>query len=286
MLIGGDGKSTYYVAFIGALWWDNAMPRSAWDKPKILKALRRLSKQKQDLSYNRMTQRHQALVSAAAYHFGSYRAAVEHAEIDYRTVLRRPRWTKLMIIKLIKAARRAGEDLHWSAVTQRRDDLGKAAFAALQSRLFGRWDKALQAAGLDVDDVAIYRRWDSHTILFELRCLARDGEAVNSGAIQREDPGLHAAAVRQFGGYDQALRAAKLDPLVYRRRRRWTPQQVVTELKMLYRGKSSKFSATALRKQHSSLYGAALRHFGSLSAACGAAGLRMKTKKRPGKRIP
>jgi hypothetical protein len=280
MLIRGGGMSTYFVAFIGALWWDNAMPRSAWDKPKILKALRRLSKQKQDLSYNKMSRQHQALVSAAAYHFGSYRAAIEHADIDYRMVLRRPRWTKLMIIKLIKAARRAGEDLHWSAVTQRRDDLGRAAFAALQPRLFGRWDKALQAAGLDVDDVAIYRRWDQHTILFELRCLAREGEAINSGTIQREDPGLHAAAVRQFGGYDEALRAAKLDPLVYRRRRRWTPQQVAKELKLLYRGKGASFSAAGLRKQNSSLYGAALRHFGTLSAARLAAGLTAQSRTR------
>jgi hypothetical protein len=280
MLIRGGGMSTYFVAFIGALWWDNAMPRSAWDKPKILKALRRFSKQKQDLSYNKMSRQHQALVSAAAYHFGSYRAAIEHADIDYRMVLRRPRWTKLMIIKLIKAARRAGEDLHWSAVTRRRDDLGRAAFAALQPRLFGRWDKALQAAGLDVDDVAIYRRWDSHTILFELRCLAGDGEAINSGTIQREDPGLHAAAVRQFGGYDEALRAAKLDPLVYRRRRRWTPQQVAKELKLLYRGKGASFSAAGLRKQNSSLYGAALRHFGTLSAARLAAGLTAQSRTR------
>jgi hypothetical protein len=257
------------------------MPRSAWDKPKILKALRQLFKQKKDLSYNNMAKRHQALVSAAAYHFGSYRAAIEHAGIDYRFVLRRPRWTKQMIIRLIKSARRAGEDLHWSAVTQRRDDLGRAAFAALQPRLFGRWDKALQAAGLDVDDVAIYRRWDAHSILFELRCLAQDGDAVNSGAIQREDPGLHAAAVREFGGYDQALRAAKLDPLVYRRRRRWSKSDVIKELKSLFRGKGAKrLSSVVLRQQHSSLYGAAIRHFGSLSKAKTAAGVASKSKVR------
>src|SRR3712207_8249638 len=37
----------------------------------------------------------------------------------------------------------------------------------------------------------------------------QDQEPLNSGAIQRDDSGLHAAAVRHFGSYDKALRAAK-----------------------------------------------------------------------------
>jgi hypothetical protein len=257
------------------------MPRIAWDKERILTALRQLYKKGEDLSYNRLARKHQALVSAAAYHFGSYRKAVERAGIDYTSVTRRPRWTKQAIIALIKKARRSGEDLHWSAVTRRRDELGLAAFASLQPRLFGRWDKALQGAGLDADDVAIYRRWDRHSILFELRGLAREGEPLNSGAIQKSDPGLHAAAVRHFGGYDAALKAAKLEPSQHRRRRRWTEDQVVKELKALYRGKgATKPSTSELRKNHSALYGAATRFFGTLSAALTAAGAPAKSKAR------
>src|SRR5947209_5696512 len=215
------------------------MARTAWDKPRIIKALRQLYKKGAELSYNRLAKRQQSLVSAAAYHFGSYRTAVEKAGIDYAAVTRRPRWTKQAIITLIKQARRNGEDLHWSAVTKRRDELGLAAFASLQPRLFGRWDRALQAAGLDADDVAMYRKWDRHSILFELRGLAREREPLNSGAIQKSDPGLHAAAVRHFGGYDAALRAAKIEPSDHRQRRRWTKKLVVKELKGLYRGKGS-----------------------------------------------
>src|SRR2546421_3550222 len=170
-----------------------------WDKDEVAQSLRKLHRTGADLSYNKLARRRQSLVSAAAYHFGSYRKAVERAGIDYATISRRPRWTKLAIITQIKQARRKGEDLHWSAVTRRRDELGLAAFASLQPRLFGRWDKALQAAGLDADDVAMYRKWDRNSILFELRELAKDREPLNSGAIQRSDPGLHAAAVRHFG---------------------------------------------------------------------------------------
>ena len=65
-----------------------------WDKSKIAAALKKLHKQGNDLSYNLLAKKDQSLVSAAAYHFGSYRKAVERAGIDYAEVIRRPRWTK------------------------------------------------------------------------------------------------------------------------------------------------------------------------------------------------
>src|SRR3954469_25082321 len=192
-----------------------------WTKDEIVKAIKRAYAQGRDLSYNGMAAKQQSLVSAAAYHFGSYRKAVERAGVDYAEVTRRPRWTKQRIIGLIKGGKRDEQDLHWSAVTKRRDELGRAAFASLQPRLFGSWDRALTAAGLDADDVNRYRKWDREGILFELRERHKDQEALNSGAIQKEDPGLHAAAVRHFGSYDAALRGARIDPSKVRERKRW-----------------------------------------------------------------
>src|SRR5689334_11965925 len=208
-----------------------------WDKDEILRAIRKIHKQKKDLSYNAMTRRMQSLVSAAAYHFGSYRAAVERAGIDYATVIRRPRWTRPLIIGLIKNAKRRGDDLHWSAVTRRRDELGKAAFASLQPRLFGTWDRALHAAGLDADEINLYRKWNRNSIAFELKHMASENQPLSSGAVQKEDPGLHAAALRYFGSYDAALRAAKIDPATVRQRQTWTKQRVVAELKKMAKGK-------------------------------------------------
>src|SRR3954463_7763246 len=165
-----------------------------WDQQNILLKLRQLHRADKDLSYNAMCRTLQPLLSASAYHFGSYRSAIDKAGIDYAEVARRPRWSKQMIIQLIKQARRRDEDLHWSAVIKRRDELGKAAFASLQPRLFGKWDRALHAAGLDADEVNRYRKWNKDTIVFELRGRAKEREPLNSGAVQRDDPGLHAAA--------------------------------------------------------------------------------------------
>jgi len=190
-----------------------------WTKQRILTELKALHKKGRDLSYNNLAKKNQALVSAAAYHFGSYRTAIERAGIDYADVVRRPRWTKPRVIALIKAARRKHEELNWASVTQRPDDLGKAAFAAIQPRLFGSWDRALHAAGLDADDVSRYRRWNKSTIAYELRSRAADGLGVNSGAVQKDDAGLHAAALRHFSTFDEALRAARISPGKVRKRK-------------------------------------------------------------------
>lgn len=246
-----------------------------WDKPQILKTLKKLHKQGADLSYNALASSQQSLVSASAYHFGSYRGAVEKAGIDYADVVRRPRWSKATIIKLIKNAKRDGVDLHWSAVTKRRDELGKAAFASLQPRLFGSWDRALTAAGLDADEVNKYRKWNKDTIIFELRARSKDHSSLNSGSLQREEPGLHAAAVRHFGSYDEALLAARLDPEKLRQRRAWDKQRVRDELKVSQKD-GRHLSDSAVRKQNPALYGAAVRLFGSFTTARAAAGIKWK----------
>jgi len=237
-----------------------------WDKPRIIEELRRYSRRGGDLSYNSLARKKQSLVSAAAYHFGSYRRAIEDAGIDYAEVVRRPRWTKQSIIRLIKDARRKGIDLHWSAVTRRRDELGRAAFASLQPRLFGKWDRALSAAGLDADEISRYRKWDRDSVVYELRSRAADQEALNSGAIQREDSGLHAAAVRHFGSYDAALRAAKVDPDNVRRRRSWTRPQVITALRQAHR-EHQNLADSSIRRENPALYGAAVRLFGTFTSA-------------------
>lgn len=237
-----------------------------WDKERIVQELRKLHKKGATLSYNALAARNQKLVSAAAYRFGSYRAAIEQAGIDYADVLRRPRWTKQNIIQIIKAAKRKGVDLHWAAVTKRRDEIGKAAFAAIQQRLFGSWDRALHAAGLDSDDVAIYRTWDKSSVIFDLRARASNNEAMNSGKLQKDDPGLHAAAVRYFGTYDAALRAAKLDPDKHRERKRWTQALVIKELKAAKKT-HKKISDSLIRKGNPALYGALVRLFGSFANA-------------------
>jgi hypothetical protein len=250
-----------------------------WTKDTIQRALRRQYRAKADLSYNSMAKQMQSLVSAAAYHFGSYRNAVVKAGINYDDIVRRPRWTKAMIIQLIKQARRKHEDLNWSSASKRRDELGRAAFAALQPRLFGSWARALTAAGLDADDVSMYRKWNKDAILVELRSRYKNHEPLNSGALQREDPGLHAAAVRHISSYDTALRSARLEPESLRQRQHWDKPAVVKALKTAKKA-GKHLSDSAIRAEMPALYGAAVRLFGSFTTARESAGIAWNRNKR------
>ncbi len=258
-----------------------------WTKDNIIVRIKQLHRQHKDLAYNAMCRLEQSLVSAAAYHYGSYKQAVEQAGVDYADVLRRPRWSKELIVQTIKAAKKKGEDLNWSAVTSRKDELGKAAFASLQPRLFGRWEAALEAAGLDAGDVARYRKWDEQGIVTSLRDRAKGNKPMNSGGLQADDPGLHAAAVRHFGSYDNALLAAKVDPNSVRRRRTWSKDEVVKSLKQLDK-KGERLSDSVIRKNEPALYGAAVRLFGNFTNAREAAGIAFKrlAEDKSSKKIP
>jgi len=250
-----------------------------WNEQRIIQTLKQLHQEGKPLSYNALAKKKQSLVSAAAYHFGSYRRAVERAGIAYAEVLRRPRWSKQHIIAVIKKAKREGLDLHWSSVTKRRDELGKAAFASLQKRLFGSWDRALHGAGLDSDEISPYQRWDKSTILFEIKTLHRENEPLNSGAMQRSSPGLHAAAVRHFGAYDVALKAAGIKPEKVRQRRTWTRPGIVAAIRAAG-GSKRKLSDSSVRKSHPALYGAALREFGTFTKALKSVEVSDKRKSR------
>mgnify|MGYP005867245737 FL=1 len=126
--------------------------------------------------------------------------------------------------------------------------------------------------------MACYRKWDRETVAFELRQLRRDGENLSSGDLQKQDPGLHAAAVRHFGNYSAALRAAKVDPDAVRHRRKWTRGDVVRELKRFKR-RHGRLTTSALRRHDPGLYAALMREFHSISAARAALATRRRASK-------
>lgn len=190
-----------------------------WNPSKILAELKRRHRRGASLAHRDLRKNNRPLASAAAYHFGSYPAALVAADINVIKVRKRPLWTKDRIIKAIKAARKAKRDLCWSAVVKRGGPLSRAAFAAIRPTMFGSWARALQVAGVDADDYRRYRTWDKESVAFDLKQRYADDSGVNCGAVQVDDPGLYAAAVRYFGTFDRALKAAQLSPRKIRVRR-------------------------------------------------------------------
>jgi len=246
---------------------------SAWSKEKIVGCIQELRKKGADLSYNSMARREQGLLAAANYHFGSWGKAVDAAGVDYaREVRRIPKWSQEAIIEAIQAAHAQGADLCWTSVT--RDKRYSAlAYAAIRENQFGSWDAALDAAGLDASQVRRYKAWSEERIVKGIRERRKKRQALNSKAMQEEDSKLFNAALNYFGSWDKALIAAGVAPKDVYRRRRWSPEIIKGEIRGLQR-EGEELAAPNMRRNHSALYSAACKYFGTWTAAREACGIR------------
>jgi hypothetical protein len=252
---------------------------TGWNKERITESIRSLHEKGEDLSYNRMARRRQGLLAAANYHFGSWGEAVNAAGIDYANAVRRiPKWTRAKIIKAIQQAHQKGDDLSWPSVTSNRK-YSALAYAAIRDNQFSSWDEALKAAGVDPRSVRRYVAWDEDKILRQIKKRARAGKALNSKAMQDEDSKLFNAALNYFGGWDTALEAAGIDPSAVYKRRRWSEDVIKKEVKALHKA-GADLAAPNMRRNHSSLYSAACKYFGSWTAAREACGIRKNFHKK------
>lgn len=131
------------------------MSRQIWSREKILEEIMQLYASGYDITQTRMEALDSRLTSAAIRYFGSWRAAVEAAGIDYAGVAavgRRRRaekitkWTRESILEEIHRLYGIGEDL--TSTNVRRKYLSLYATARRKDH-FGSWANALAEAGID-----------------------------------------------------------------------------------------------------------------------------------------
>ncbi len=246
---------------------------SGWNREKIIERIRELYEQGVDLSYNSMGEKHQGLLAAANYHFKGWGDAVNAAGIDYAWEVRKiPKWNKERIVEAIRAARDNGADLSWTSVTND-NDLSALAYAAIRDSQFGSWDDALRAAGVDPADVRRYESWDEEKIIRRIKERRRKGLPLNSKAMQEQDSKLFNAALNYFGGWSEALMASDVDPEEVYKRRRWSRDIIMDEIKQLNR-RGEDLAAPNMRENHSALYSAACKYFGTWTGAREACGIK------------
>ena len=249
-----------------------------WTMERIIIDIEALRRGGEDLSYNAMSRRRPDLLRAANHHFGSWKKAVTAAGIDYeRAVRKMPKWTRDRIIETIRAAGRKGQDLSWSGVS-RHPAYSGVAYAAIRSSGFGSWDEALRAAGFAPEAVRRYEAWTEEKVVRRIGERLRSGRGLNSKTMQEEDSRLFNAALKRFGAWDAALRAAGVDPNRVCKRRRWTKSRIRQEIQALWR-EGENLAAPHVRKHHAALYSAACKHFGAWTSARGACGIRRDYRK-------
>lgn len=119
-------------------------------------------------------------------------------------------------------------------------------------------------------------RWNKQVVVEAILAHHRSGWPLSHA--WKEDKPLFRAAVRHFGNWQNALRAAGLNP---KPRRRWSEERVIQELLAWHRDSLS----TNVRKDDPALAGAAARLFGSLEQAFETLGLEPKDDRWTDRRV-
>lgn len=180
-----------------------------WNKENIGNEIHRMFESGENLNYANVAQDQVALLRAATRYFGSWRAAVEFAGLNYDDIRRYKTWSRDRIVERIQELHQQGEDLSWRHVSTQVDP--QLAAAATKRKHFGSWRNAVASAGLDYAQIRRYREWDATTITQKLRELHEQGIDLNAKSMEDYDITLITAARRRFDSWDRALTAAGLD---------------------------------------------------------------------------
>ena len=180
-----------------------------WNQESIGLEILRMFEIGEPLNYSAVAHRETGLLRAATRVFGSWRAAIEFAGLNYDDIRRYKSWNRDHIVDRIRELNEKGEDLSWRHISTRLDP--QLAAAAIREQHFGSWQGALSAAGLDYDTIRRYRDWDEDVITQELREKHSRGADLNAKYVQQNDVSLITAARRRFESWDRALTAAGLD---------------------------------------------------------------------------
>ena len=201
------------------------------------------------------------LYASAKRWFGRWSDAIRAAGFDPNL----PRhWSVDDVLDAMRARDQAG--LPMTGVY----DASPSLFAAAKRR-FGSWHRAMVAAGLESTP---RKQWTNHMVLAAIRGHHARGTL---SRVWKEDPSLLNAGSKRFGSWQNAVAAAGLKP---RQLQHWSTERIVRELRR-WHGRTPH----ALRLGDRCLAEAAARYFGSLQKAAEAAGIELRQRKWPPKRV-
>lgn len=133
--------------------YDDIRQYKSWSRARILARIRELNAQGEDLSWRHVSTVVDPQLAAAATkrkHFGSWKAAVHAAGLDYSMIRRYREWNESSIIQQVCELSEEGVDLNAKNIEEYDITLITAA-----RRRFESWDKALTASGLDYKKIVL-----------------------------------------------------------------------------------------------------------------------------------
>lgn len=124
--------------------------REKWSPDRILRIIRQLHRQGQDVSWSaRMKAGQLKMVVMGAHYFGSWGAAVSKAGVDYEKVRKHRRWSSQLVVSEIKRLKRQGLNLSYRGLVE----AGYHSLVYAGGFYFPNWGAAIKSAGLDYDKI-------------------------------------------------------------------------------------------------------------------------------------
>lgn len=183
-----------------------------WSREYLVDYLIYKHEQGEDLSPWTVYRSEPAVHACAKGYFGSYRAAVEAAGIDYREVRiidLTEQWTPAKVLERIRKLHRRKALASTGDVRRRDSRLYDRCY-----RYFGGVVSAIEAAGIPYVRLTArrHRRWTKHVVIRTIEVLNAGGLSLRRAALPDHLDGqadkLLAAASEWFGSWNDALCAA------------------------------------------------------------------------------
>jgi hypothetical protein len=106
------------------------------------------------------------------------------------------------------------------------------AQARVRRELGLAWSTYVESLGIPYPGPKKRRGWTDETVLAEIRRRRRRGQALSAEGLVRDvGQGLIKQARQRFGSWEEALRAAGVDPRREQLRRRWTRDQILAAIR-------------------------------------------------------
>lgn len=249
-----------------------------WTKERIVKEIRRYRRSRTALNTMAIILHDRNLYSAGRKYFGSWRAAIEAAGMDYDEIkVRRMNYTLEEIKSALQRLHKSGRLL--LAMEMKKNPKHKTLYTSCVTH-YGNFQKAVEAAGIDYHAFRAAKLGESRRKELLRAIVKHYGSSTRPSVPDR----LYVQAVNLYGNWATAVAAAGLDRSVIRPIPRvWTPEKVLAQIHKR-RQQDKPLNSSAVLLDHNALYLAACRHWKSWKAAVEAAGYDYESIRLPAAR--
>lgn len=206
--------------------------RISWTAERVVELIRERQANGLALNYQSVVNDDEKLTGAARRLFGGWKQALEAAGIELQSAApdrshRRPPgyWDKARVLDELRTLQAKGIPLNAHSVQQVEGGLCAA------TRLFGSFEAAIEALGLDYQTVRKTEEWTPERVVQEIQRAYALGADLSDNTVSALNGALYGAAATHFLGWAQALEAASINQNDVRRTSRWSRERLLSHFR-------------------------------------------------------